>query len=183
MFDETKNPWRTLSTREVYDNNWIKVREDDVIRPDGEHGIYGVVHYKHIAVGVLAVEVDSIYLVGQYRYVLDRYSWEIPEGGCSEAEDILSAAKRELEEETGLHAGKWELMGRAYLSNSVSDELAVWFLATELTQGERHPEGTEQINVRRVPFDDALRMALAGEITDALSLLAIMDYRINCAGR
>lgn len=183
MFDETKNPWRTLSTREVYDNNWIKVREDEVIRPDGELGIYGVVHYKNIAVGVLAVEGDSIYLVGQYRYVLDRYSWEIPEGGCAEGEDILCAARRELEEETGLRAAKWELMGRAFLSNSVSDELAVWFLATELTQGEHHPEGTEQLNVRRVQFDDILRMATAGEITDALSLLAIMDYRIKCADR
>ena len=183
MFDETKNPWRTISTREVYDNNWIKVREDEVIRPDGERGIYGVVHYKNIAVGVLAVEGDSIYLVGQYRYVLDRYSWEIPEGGCAEGEDILCAARRELEEETGLRAAKWELLGRAYLSNSVSDELAVWFLATELTQGEHHPEGTEQINVRRVPFEDALRMAMVGEITDALSLLAIMDYRFKCADR
>lgn len=182
MFDETKNPWRTLSTREVYDNNWIKVREDEVIRPDEGLGIYGVVHYKNIAVGVLAVEDDSIYLVGQYRYVLDLYSWEIPEGGCPEGEDILRAAQRELEEETGLQAAQWELMGRAHLSNSVSDELAVWFLATELTQGEHHPEGTEQLNVRRVPFDDALRMARAGEITDALSLLAIMDYRIKCTG-
>ncbi len=179
MFDEKKNPWRMLKTLEVYDNNWIKVREDEVIRPDGERGIYGVVHYKNIAVGVLAIEDDSIFLVGQYRYVLDQYSWEIPEGGCPEGEDILCAAQRELEEETGLHAACWELMGRAFLSNSVTDELAVWFLATELTQGEHHPEGTEQINVRRIPFDEALRMALAGEITDALSLLAIMDYRIK----
>ncbi len=182
MFDETKNPWRTLKTREVYDNNWIRVREDEVIRPDGEHGIYGGVHYKNIAVGVLAIEDESIFLVGQYRYVLDQYSWEIPEGGCPEGEDILCAARRELEEETGLLAAKWELMGRAYLSNSVTDELAVWFLATELTQGEHHPDGTEQLNVRRVPFADALRMALAGEITDALSLLAIMDYRIKMLG-
>lgn len=179
MFDETKNPWRTLKTREVYDNNWIKVREDEVTRPDGERGIYGVVHYKNIAVGVLAVEDDSIFLVGQYRYVLDQYSWEIPEGGCPEGEDILCAAQRELEEETGLRAASWELMGRAFLSNSVTDELAVWFLATELTQGKYHPEGTEQINVRRVRLDEVLRMALAGEITDALSLLAIMDYRIK----
>jgi 8-oxo-dGTP pyrophosphatase MutT (NUDIX family) len=179
MFDETKNPWRTRSTRRVYDNDWISVREDEVTRPDGESGIYGVVHYKNTAVGVLAVEGDSVYLVGQYRYVLDQYSWEIPEGGCPEGEDILRAAQRELEEETGLRAAKWELMGRAHLSNSVSDELAVWFLATGLTQGEHHPEGTEQINVRRVPFKEVLRMALDGEITDALSLLAIMQYSIT----
>ncbi|HVG33429.1 MAG TPA: NUDIX hydrolase [Pyrinomonadaceae bacterium] len=179
MFDETKNPWRTRSTRGVYDNDWISVREDEVTRPDGESGIYGVVHYKNTAVGVLAVEDDSVYLVGQYRYVLNQYSWEIPEGGCPEGEDILRAAQRELEEETGLRAAKWELMGRAHLSNSVSDELAVWFQATGLTQGEHHPEGTEQLNVRRVPFKEVLRMALQGEITDGLSLLAIMHYSIR----
>ena len=182
MFDETKNPWRTLSTREVYDNNWISVREDEVTRPDGERGIYGAVHYKNVAVGILPVEDDSIYLVGQYRYVLDRYSWEIPEGGCPQGEDILVAARRELEEETGLRATSWELMGRAYLSNSVSDELAVWFLATGLTEGECHPEGTEQLNVRRVSLSEALGMALSGEITDALSLLALMHYHLNGRG-
>jgi 8-oxo-dGTP pyrophosphatase MutT (NUDIX family) len=183
MFDETKNPWHTLSTREVYDNSWISVREDKVVRPDGEHGIYGAVHYKNIAVGILPVEDDAIYLVGQYRYVLEQYSWEIPEGGCPEGEDILGAAQRELAEETGLRAAHWELMGRAHLSNSVSDELAVWFLATGLTQGEHHPEGTEQLNVRCVPFAEALQMALAGEITDALSLLAIMSYQLGRRGR
>jgi 8-oxo-dGTP pyrophosphatase MutT (NUDIX family) len=183
MFDETKNPWRTRTSREVYNNNWISVREDEVLRPDGEPGIYGVVHYKNIAVGILPVQDGEVSLVGQYRYVLDQYSWEIPEGGCPEGEDILSAAQRELEEETGLRAEKWELMGRAYLSNSVSDEQAVWFLATELTQGEHHPEGTEQINVRRVAVEEAFRMALAGEITDAMSLLAIMQYRIMLQGR
>jgi 8-oxo-dGTP pyrophosphatase MutT (NUDIX family) len=182
-FDETKNPWRKLTSREVYDNSWIRVREDQVIRPDGQPGIYGAVHYKNIAVGILPVEEDEIYLVGQYRYVLDLYSWEIPEGGCPEGEDILAAAQRELEEETGLSAADWELMGEAHLSNSVSDELAVWFLATRLTEGLHHPEGTEQINVRRVPFEEALRMALAGEITDALSLLAIMNYQITRRSR
>jgi 8-oxo-dGTP pyrophosphatase MutT (NUDIX family) len=155
------------------------VREDKVVRPDGEHGIYGVVHYKHIAVGVLAIEDEEIYLVGQYRYTLEQYSWEIPEGGCAAGEDALSAAQRELEEETGLRAERWEQLGEAHLSNSVSDERAVWYLATGLTQGEHCPEGTEQLNVRRVPFAEALRMALAGEIKDALSLLAIFQYRLG----
>ena len=177
-FDPARNPWRTLSSRETYDNSWIKVREDTVIRPDGEHGIYGVVHYKNVAVGILPIEGEFTYLVGQYRYTLDQYSWEIPEGGCAEGEDPLCAAQRELEEETGLRAARWEKLGEAHLSNSVSDERAVWFLAAELTQGEHRPEGTEELNVRRVPFNDVLRMALAGEITDALSLLAIMHYKI-----
>lgn len=177
-FDETKNPWRTLSTRQAYDNPWISVREDKVVRPDGAEGIYGVVHFKNRAIGVLAVEGEEVYLVGQYRYPLGEYSWEIPEGGCPEDEDPLDAARRELEEETGLRARNWRRLGEAHLSNSVSDELAIWFLATGLTQGERSPEGTEQLNVRRVPFAEALRMALRGEIKDSLSLLAIMHFQI-----
>src|ERR687890_1606450 len=116
--DENKNPWRKISSREVYENPWIRVREDEVLRPDGEPGIYGVVHFKNVAVGVLAVEGDELYLVGQYRYTLDRYSWEIPEGGCPEGEEPLDAARRELEEETGLRARCWEKLGEAHLSNS-----------------------------------------------------------------
>ena len=177
--DETENPWRKTSSREVYENAWIRVREDEVIRPDGEPGIYGVVHFKNVAVGVLAVEGDELYLVGQYRYTLDRYSWEIPEGGCPEGEDPLDAARRELEEETGLRARRWEKMGEAHLSNSATDEYAVWYLATELSRGEQRPEGTERIEVRRVKTQEALRMALSGEITDALSLLAVMQFHLR----
>jgi 8-oxo-dGTP pyrophosphatase MutT (NUDIX family) len=179
-FDEHENPWRTLDSREVYENNWIRLREDRVVRPDGEQGIYGVVHFKNIAVGVLAMEDDdSIYLVGQYRYTLDRYSWEIPEGGCPETEEPMQAARRELEEETGLRADSWKQMGEAYLSNSVTDERAVWYVARGLTQGAHNPEGTERLEVRRVPFVEALQMVLAGEITDALSMLAILQYEIE----
>jgi len=179
MNEETENPWRTLRSRAIYDNPWISVREDQVIRPDGAPGIYGVVHFKHVAIGVLPVEHDEVYLVGQYRYTLGRYSWEIPEGGCAADEDHLRAAQRELAEETGLRAARWQRMGAAHLSNSVSDELAVWFLATELTQGAHQREGTEQLHVRRVPLHEALRMALNGEITDAISLMALMQYQLQ----
>jgi ADP-ribose pyrophosphatase len=179
MPDETKRPWKTLSSKQVYDNPWIAVREDQVIRPDGEPGIYGVVHYKNIAVGVLPIEDDHVYLVGQYRYPLEQYSWEIPEGGCPEGEEPLRAAQRELREETGLEAKHWGMLGEAYLSNSVADEYAVWFLATELVPGEQQPEGSEAINVRRVPLREALAMALNGQITDALSLVAIMSYALK----
>ena len=176
---EARGPWRVHGSKIVYENPWISVREDRVTRPDGEPGIYGVVHYKNVAVGVLAVEEDHIYLVGQYRYPLGQYSWEIPEGGCPEGEDPLTAARRELAEETGLEAGNWERLGEAYLSNSVADEYAVWFLATDLVPGEQRPDGTEVIGVRRVPMDEALAMALDGRITDAFSLVAIMRYAID----
>jgi 8-oxo-dGTP pyrophosphatase MutT (NUDIX family) len=178
-FDETKNPWQTIASRQKYDNDWISVREDTVIRPDGEQGVYGVVHFKNIAIGILAIEDDFIYLVGQYRYPLERYSWEIPEGGCAAGEDPLAAAQRELEEETGLRAASWERLGEAHLSNSVSDELAIWFLATGLTQGEYKPEGTEQLKIRRVAVTEVLEMALTGKITDALSLVALLHYQTS----
>jgi 8-oxo-dGTP pyrophosphatase MutT (NUDIX family) len=174
---EDDNPWTTLSTRVVYDNPWISVREDTVVHPSGERGIYGVVHYKNKAIGVLAIEGDEIYLVGQYRYPLGRYSWEIPEGGCPEGEEPLAAARRELEEETGLRAALWRKLGEAHLSNSVSDELAIWYLATQLSQGETRPEGSEQLSVRRVPLRDALRMISDGEITDSVTLIALLHYQ------
>ena len=177
--DESLNPWGKVSTRVVYDNPWINVREDEVVRPDGRPGIYGVVHFKNVAVGVLAVEDGDVYLVGQYRYTLERYSWEIVEGGCPEGEDTLDAARRELEEETGLRARDWVKMGEAHLSNSVSDELAVWYLATGLEQGEPRPDGTEKLQVRRISLEEALRMTLAGEITDALSMLALTHLRLR----
>ena len=180
MSDEDfESPWETVSSRVVYDNPWIRVREDEVVRPDGLPGIYGVVHFKNVAVGVLAVEDGMLYLVGQFRYPLERYSWEIPEGGCAEGEEPLAAARRELEEETGLRALRWSKMGEAHLSNSVSDELAVWFLAEELEQGERRPEGTEKLLIRRVSLKEALGMVGSGEITDALSILAIQQFQLR----
>ena len=176
------NPWLTLGSEKVYDNPWISVSEDKVVRPDGEPGIYGVVHYKNKAVGVLPVEDGHTFLVGQYRYPLQTYSWEIPEGGCPEGEDPLKAAQRELREETGLEARNWRMLGEAHLSNSVSNEHAVWFVATDLIHGEQHPEGNEVLEVRRVPLEEALRMALDGRITDVLSLVAIMGYTLENNG-
>jgi 8-oxo-dGTP pyrophosphatase MutT (NUDIX family) len=182
--DKFANPWQTRATRTVYDNPWIRVRESDVIRPDGQPGIYGVVHFKNLAVAVLPIDDEGYtYLVGQYRYTLNMYSWEVPEGGCPEGEDPLAAAQRELREETGLTARAWTLLGTAHLSNSVSDEAAVFYLATELISGTAEPEGTEQLEIRRVPFAEALRMALEGEITDAMSVLAIQRYALLKKGK
>lgn len=183
MDDKFSNPWRRVSTRVAYENSWIRVRHDEVIRPDGQPGIYGVVQYRNLAIGVLPIDEEGYtYLVGQYRYTLDLYSWEIPEGGCPEGEEPLAAAQRELLEETGLVANAWQQLGVAHLSNSVSDEQAILFLATGLTQGQAQPEGTEVLEVRRVPFAAALRMVQAGGITDSLSVMAILHYALLNAG-
>jgi 8-oxo-dGTP pyrophosphatase MutT (NUDIX family) len=172
--DLETNPWTRLSRRSAYENPWIRVDEDQVIRPDGKPGIYGVVHFKNRAVGVVPLdEQDRVLLVGQYRYTLDQYSWEIPEGGVPLDEDPLSGAQRELLEETGYTAGKWRELGRAHLSNSVSDEEAVYYLAQDLQAGIPRPEGTERLAVCWVSFPEALNMVERGEITDALSIIAI----------
>ncbi len=174
------NPWTTLSSKIFYENPWIRVREDQVVRPDGLPGIYGVVEYKNRAVGVLPVEADgTVWLVGQYRYPLQAYSWEIPEGGGPMSEPPESTAIRELREETGLTAGRIELIATSHLSNSVSDELGYLFRATELTSGKDDPEGTERLLVRRFEWSEAWGMLQRGEITDSLSVMALLHEAVR----
>jgi 8-oxo-dGTP pyrophosphatase MutT (NUDIX family) len=174
------NPWKTLSRRPVYENAWIAVREDQVIRPDGAPGIYGVVHFKNVAVGVLPIdEQGRVWLVGQYRYTLDLYSWEIPEGAGAPGETFEETARRELREETGLSAGHIEFLVRAHLSNSVSDEVAIIFRATDLRPGASAPEGTERLRVRRVDWAEAWDMLLRGEITDSMSVIALLHEGVR----
>lgn len=173
---EMANPWQTLSSREVYDNPWIRVREDQVLNPRGRPGIYGVVEYKNRAVGVIPLdEEDHTWLVGQYRYTHDIYEWEIPEGGCPESESLVDCARRELLEEAGIIARDYEMILEGLqLSNSVSDEKAFIFLARGLSFVEAEPEDTEQIIARRVPVAEAIRMAADGEIRDAMSVAGLL---------
>lgn len=178
--DTADNPWQRLTRRVAYENPWLTVWHDEVIQPDGAPGIYGVVHFANRAIGVLAVDdADRVLLVGQHRYPLDAYSWEIPEGGGGPNESSLDAARRELVEETGFVARTWRELGRAALSNSVTDELAIFFVATDLDAGAASPEGTEELQTRWVPFDEALAMVFDGRISDALSILAIQREALD----
>lgn len=167
-------PWHRRARRVAYENPWITVWHDDVDRPDGSPGIYGVVHFANLAVGAVVLDdEDRVLLVGQHRYTLGAYSWEIPEGGVPADEDPLDGARRELREETGVEAAEWRELARLHLSNSITDEAATLYLATGVTHGVAEPEATEDLEVRWVPFAEALAMTLDGRITDAMSVAAI----------
>ena len=174
-----KNPWKILSSKAVYDNDWINLTEYKIINPGGGHGIYGKVHFKNKAVGIVPIDDEgNIYLVGQYRFPLDAFSWEIPEGGSPYDEDPLSSAKRELKEETGIEARNWQKLLDIHLSNSVSDEIGHIYLATGLSYTDAEPEETEEIHVKKLPFDEAYQMLLNGEITDSLTIAGLLRTKL-----
>jgi 8-oxo-dGTP pyrophosphatase MutT (NUDIX family) len=174
--EEIKNPWTTISGEEKYDNPWITVTEYQVINPGGGRGIYGKVHFKNTAIGIIAVDKDlNTWLVGQYRYTLNEWSWEIPEGGGASGQTPLEAAKRELHEETGLKASKWTQILRLHTSNSVTDEEGFVFMAEDLELGKNQLEETEaDMKVWKLPLQEALAMVLAGKITDSISVMALL---------
>jgi len=176
MSSSKKNSWQTISSREVYENPWIKVDEHQVINPAGGKGIYGKVHFKNKAIGIIPLDKNNnTWIVGQHRYTLSEWSWEIPEGGGPIKVDTLASAKRELQEETGLKAKTWTEIARVHLSNSVSDEVGYVFLAEDLEEGEMQLEETEaDLKVKQVPFEEALKMVMKGEITDSLSVIGIL---------
>ena len=177
--DLNKNPWTKIAERIVYDNPWIRVEHHDVITPGKSEGIYGKVHYKHRAIGIIPLDEHlNTWLVGQYRYPLNDYTWEIPEGGGRLNEKPLLAAKRELHEETGIVAQRWEHLLTMQLSNSVSDEIAHIFTAQELTFEKSHPEDTEDLAIKKVSFQEALEMALNGQIVDSMSVAGILKLQL-----
>ena len=173
--DRNKNPWTVRSSKRIYDNPWVSVDEFDVINPSGGEGIYGRVHFKNIALGIIPVDDQlNTWLVGQYRFPLDEYSWEIPMGGGPIGIDKLDSAQRELKEETGLIATQWTEILRIHTSNSVTDEEGFVYLAEGLTQSETAFEETEQLEIRKLSLKQAINMAMEGEITDSLSLAGLL---------
>lgn len=176
---EYRNPWKILAERVIYDNPWIGLTEYDVINPGGGKGIYGKVRFKSLAIGILPLDDQgNTWLVGQYRFPLDTYSWEIPEGGGDPAIPPVESARRELLEETGLVARTWTEILEMHLSNSVTDERAIIYLARGLEQRQAMPEETEQLVIRRLPVEEAYRMAERGEITDAMSVAALQKIKL-----
>ena len=173
--DETKNPWTVLSRATAYENQWIRVDHCEVLSPAGGPGIYGTVHYKGLATGVVPLDENgNVILVGQYRFPLGVYSWEIPEGGGSKDIPAIESAQRELREECGLIAKSWMEILSMDLSNSVSDESSVTFLAWDLAEAPAEPEETEQLQVARIPFWDAVARVKRGEIRDAMSVATLL---------
>jgi ADP-ribose pyrophosphatase len=174
-WEEDGDPWTVKSVARDFENDWLAVDVHQVVHPGGREGTYGVVRVRRLAIGVLPVEPDGrVYMVGQWRFPLKRYSWEMPEGGAEPGEDAQACARRELLEETGFTAGKLERILALDLSNSLTDERAILFLATDLTPGDARPEDTEVLKRRSAHFLDVLNRAADGRIRDAMTVAAVL---------
>ena len=168
-------PWKCRSVAERYDNAWIRVEHHDVITPGGNPGVYGIVHFKNLALGVIPLDDNGdTWIVGQYRYPHREYSWEIPEGGGPLGTDPLASAQRELREEAGLLARRWDLLLEMDVSNSVTDERCLIYLARDLELRSRQPEDTEDISVRRIPFAELHRGVIEGQYRDSITIAGVL---------
>jgi 8-oxo-dGTP pyrophosphatase MutT (NUDIX family) len=173
--DTFKNPWKKLNEKLIYENDWIMLSEHQVLNPNGNRGIYGKISFKNKAIGIIPLDdMQNTWIVGQYRYTLDEFSWEIPMGGGALAEDLLDSAKRELLEETGLIAYRWTNILRIHTSNSVTDEEGFVYLAEDLKQSEPEFDETEKLMIKKLPFREVYSMALENKITDAISIAGIL---------
>ncbi len=171
----TRATWRTLRHHTAFENPWVRVESHDTIAPTGRPAHYGLVHFHNRAIGVLPLHDDgTVSLVGQHRFPLGRYSWEIPEGGAPFTENPLDGARRELREETGLIAADWREILRLDLSNSVTDEVCILYLATGLTQAEAAPDDTEAFEYARVPFSHLLKAVIIGQVRDSLTVASVL---------
>ena len=177
---QRKNPWKTRSIKAIYSNPWISLEEHQVTNPAGNPGIYGKVCFRNQAVGIIPLdEHGNTWLVGQHRYTLDEWSWEIPMGGSPLGEDCAATARRELEEETGLVAATITQVLYLHTSNSITDEQAYVFLAQQLSPGETAFEETEDIEIHKLPLSEAVAMAQDGRITDAISIAGLLHVALN----
>lgn len=179
MINETINPWKRLTEKDVYESPWIKVSHHEVLNPAGNPGTYSVVHFKQLAIGVLPLDEDNhTWIVGQYRYPLNCYTWEIPEGGGSREIEPLLSAQRELLEECGIIASDWQLVQQLQISNSATDEIAYLYVARDLTFTQSQPEETEQLKIRKIPFNELYQMVIDGKVTDSLSVALVLKAKL-----
>jgi len=174
-----RGPWKTLKEQLRYSSPWIEVSQHEVIDPGGRPGIYGVIHFVNLAIGVIPLDDEgNTWIVGQYRYPTRSYSWEIPEGGGRRDVTPLESAKRELREETGIVAERWTEILRMDLSNSASDEHAIIFLAEGLDFHQPEPDHNEELTIRKLPFEELFGMVMRGEILDSLTVAAVMKLKL-----
>lgn len=177
--DESRNPWTVKSQKVVYDNAWVQIQHHEVINPGGGEGIYGVVRFKNYAIGIIPIDENGYtWLVGQYRYPLDVYSWELPEGGGPLDEEPLDSAKRELREEVGITATKWTKIMDIHTSNSITDEISFVYVAQDLSFGETEHEEVEEIVIRKVHFSELVEMIMNGEITDSITIASVLKLQL-----
>ncbi|MEI6489334.1 MAG: NUDIX hydrolase [Bacteroidota bacterium] len=177
--NEEKNPWTTLTSEKIFDSPWIGLTKHDVLTPNNTPGTYSVIHFKNIALAILPLDKENnTWIVGQYRYPINQYSWEVPEGGGKLDVAPLDSAKRELLEETGITANKWTKIQELHLSNSASDEFGILYIAQDLSFGDAHPEDEEELVCRKIHFDELYQLVCDGKITDSLTVTIVLKAKL-----